>query len=254
MKAKHWTAIMVAVGIAWSGWTTAPSAFGSETDDRIEAAMKNSYVYRTYLKDDDVRIDSKDGVVTLTGKVHNPAHKSLAEDTAKGLPGVKNVLNRIAVAGPKSDTMSDEWISAKVKAALLFHRSASGKTQVYVQNGVVTLKGAANSQSQKDLTTEYARDVDGVKDVVNEMTIVTTGEPEPTLGEKIDDASITAQVKYALLTYRSTSALRTDVDTKDGAVTIKGTAKNQAEIDLVTKLAKDIKGVESVKNEMTVAK
>jgi osmotically-inducible protein OsmY len=69
----------------------------------------------------------------------------------------------------------------------------------------------------------------------------------------MDDASVTAAVKLALLTHRSTSALKTDVDTKDGMVTIRGMAKNQAEKDLVTKLAGDINGVKEVKNEMTVS-
>jgi len=47
-----------------------------------------------------------------------------------------------------------------------------------------------------------------------------------TVGEKIDDASITAQVKMTLLYHRSTSALNTSVTTKRGVVTLGGKAKN----------------------------
>ena len=75
-----------------------------------------------------------------------------------------------------------------------------------------------------------------------------------TIGEKIDDASITAQVKFTLLHHRSTSALRTEVDTDNGVVTLRGQAKNQAEVDLVTKLVRDIDGVKSVNNQMTIEK
>src|SRR5207244_568617 len=100
--------------------------------------------------------------------------------------------------------------------------------------------------------TEYARDVDGVRDVVNEMTVVPQETTERTFGERVDDASITAQLKTALMMHRSTSAMRTDVDTKDGIVTITGTARNQAEKDLVTKLARDINGVRDVRNEMRI--
>ncbi len=249
MKAKHPWAVLVAAMI---GLGACVSLRASATDDRIESSAKNTYVYRTYLKADDIKIQSKDGVVTLTGTVSEDSHKSLAEDTVKGLPGVKSVDNRLEVSGAKPSARSDDWISSKVKAALLFHRSVSGKTQVYVKDGIVTLKGSANSQAQKDLTTEYARDVDGVKDVANEMTVVSTGPPGQTLGEKMDDASITAQVKLALLTHRSTGALKTDVATKGGAVTIRGTARNQAEKDLVTKLVRDINGVKSVTNDMTI--
>jgi osmotically-inducible protein OsmY len=71
------------------------------------------------------------------------------------------------------------------------------------------------------------------------------------MGEKIDDASITGQVKVALLFHRSTSAISTTVATKGGVVTVGGKAKNAAEKDLVTKLVEDVKGVKSVKNQMT---
>ncbi len=103
----------------------------------------------------------------------------------------------------------------KVKTTLLFHRSVSGcKTEVNVKDGIVTLQGEATSQAQKDLTTEYAKDVEGVKDVKNEMTVAKTSKKTRTVGEKIDDASITAQVKMTLLYHRSTSALNTKVETK----------------------------------------
>ena len=49
------------------------------------------------------------------------------------------------------------------------------------------------------------------------------------MGEKIDDASITAQVKSSLLSHRSTSAIKTKVQTTDGVVTVSGIAKNEAE-------------------------
>jgi len=144
----------------------------------------------------------------------------------------------------------------KVKTALLFHRnvSASG-TEVYLKEGNVTLKGEAANQAQKELTTEYVIDVEGVKSVENEMTVAAKSEkPSQTIGETIDDASITAEVKGSLLAHHSTSVLNTKVTTLDGVVTLGGNAKNAAEKDLVTKLATDISGVKSVVNNMTIDK
>ena len=43
--------------------------FASETDDRIESSAKKTYVFKTYLKDDNIKMKSKDGFVTLTGTV-----------------------------------------------------------------------------------------------------------------------------------------------------------------------------------------
>ena len=127
-------------------------------------------------------------------------------------------------------------------------------TDVSVSDGVVNLRGEASSQAQKDLTTEYAGDVEGVKSVKNEMTLSReSAKPERSAGDKIDDASITAQVKASLLSHRSTSALKTHVETADGVVTVSGVAKNAAEKSLVTKLVSDITGVINVVNAMTIA-
>jgi len=228
--------------------------YASKTDDRIESSAKKSYVFKTYLKDDDIKIQSKDGVVTLTGSVSEESHKSLAQETVADLPGVKSVDNKLEIKGERPAENSDTWVHMKVKTALLFHRNVSGfNTEIDVKDGIVTLRGEATSKAQKDLTTEYAKDVEGVKDVKNEMTVAKTSvKPDKTVGEKVDDASITAQVKMTLLYHRSTSALNTKVNTKNGVVTLAGKAKNAAEKELATKYVKDVRGVKSVNNKMTI--
>jgi len=253
MKVTYTLALVMATAalLASSGPVRA-----SETDDRIETSFKNSFVYKTYLKDEHIKISSKDGVVTLSGSVANESHKPMAQDTAEALPGVKSVVDRIEITGDRPSENSDTWVSMKVKSALVFHRNVNAqKTEVYVKQGIVTLKGEAASQAQKELTGEFAKDVEGVKGVDNEMTVATTApKADQTAGEKMDDASITAQVKGSLLSHRSTSVLNTKVSTSDGVVTLGGTAKNAAEKDLVTKLVTDIDGVKSVVNNMTIEK
>lgn len=226
----------------------------SDMDNRIESSAKQSYVFRTYLQGDDIKIQSKDGAVTLTGLVSENFHKSLAQETVAGLPGVKCVDNKLEIKGASPTPNSDAWLRDKVKVALLFHRSVSAlKTEVDVNDGIVTLRGAVASQAQKDLTTAYAKDVDGIKDVKNEMTVSqTSNKASRTIGEKIDDASITAQVNMSLLNHRSTSVLNTTVKTKRGVVTVGGKARNASEKELVTKLVTDIHGVKGVKNRMTI--
>ena len=252
MKSTYLLALMAVAGTLMI--TSAPLC-ATETDDRIESSAKKSHTFKTYLKDDSIKTESKNGAVTLTGTVANSSHKSMAEDTVEGLPGVKSVDNQLKIKGESPAEHSDGWISTKVKTTLLFHRNVSSSgTDVYVKDGVVSLRGEASSIAQKELTAEYAQDVEGVKEVKNEMTIAKTpAKPSETLGEKIDDASITAQVKSSLLSHRSTSAIKTRVKTTDGVVTVSGIAKNAAEKSLVTKLVTDIDGVNSVVNNMTIA-
>jgi osmotically-inducible protein OsmY len=225
----------------------------AKMDSRIELSAKQSYVFKTYLQADDIKIQSVNGVVSLTGTVSEESHKSLARETVVSLPGVKSVDNRLEVKGGLPAEKSDAWVMMKVKTTLWFHRSVSGfKTEVKdVKDGIVTLTGEATSQAQKDLTTEYAKDVEGVKNVKNEMTVA-VAKTSRTVGQNIDDASITAQAKMMLLYHRSTSALNTSVTTKKGVVTLSGKAKNTAEKDRATKLVNDVNGVKSVKNLMTI--
>ena len=233
--------------------STAPLR-ASDTDERIEASAKKTYVFKTYLADDSIKTESKNGAVTLTGTVAEGSHKSLAGDTVEGLPGVKSVDNQLKIKGESPAEHSDAWISMKVKSALLFHRNVRAtKTDVNVKDGIVTLSGDASSEAQKELSTEYAKDIDNVKAVKNEMTVAKTPVvPGETMDEKMDDASITAQVKSSLMTHRSTSAMKTKIVTTDGVVTLSGVAKNATEKILVTKLVNDVNGVSSVINNMTI--
>jgi hyperosmotically inducible protein len=236
MKARYSISIMVA---AVALLALSVPVHASKMDSRIELAAKQSYVFKTYLQGDDIKIQSRDGAVTLTGIVAENFHKSLAQETVADMPGVVSVDNRLEVKGTPPTANSDAWLREKVKVTLLFHRSVSaGATEVYVKDGIVTLQGDAASLAQKELTTEYAKDVEGVIDVNNEMTVTKTSEKERTVGEKIDDAS--------------TSALNTTVTTKKGVVTLGGKASNAAEVSLATKFANDINGVKGVENRMTI--
>lgn len=235
-------------------------ALSDETDDRIESAAKESYVFKTYLVDDDINVSSKNGVVTLKGTVSGESHKSLAKETVASLPKVKSVDDQLEIKGDRPTKMSDAWITTKVKTNIMFHKDVSAlNTDVNTSKGVVTLKGEADNEEQKRMTGEYAGDVDGVKEVKNQIIVTKQGNSvkksnraKPTRGEKIDDASITGQIKVSLFSHRSTSALNTKVETNDGVVTLRGTAKSKSERDYASKLSYDVYGVKNVNNQMTI--
>ena len=252
MKTMYRRIVMMVAVVALLMTSVAVRA--SEMDDRIELSAKKSYVFKSFLQSDDIKIESRDGAVTLTGVVANNHNKSLAQETVADLPGVKSIDNRLEVKGAPPTANSDAWLRDKVNVTLLFHHSVNaGRTEVDVKDGIVTLRGDAASQAQKELTTEYAKDVEGVKYVNNLMIVSQTStKTKTTIGEDIDDASITAQVKMTLLYHRSTSALNTSVTTEKGVVTLSGKASNAAAKDLATKYANDVNGVKSVNNLMTI--
>jgi osmotically-inducible protein OsmY len=162
------------------------------------------------------------------------------------------VDNQIAL-DPGVTEHSDAWIAIKLRTQLLVRCLVSaGNSTVRVKDGVVTLTGTADNFTQKELTGEYAKEIDGVKSVKNGLVVNAAPAPAPTDDELSDDASITSQVKYLLFTHRETSALKTKVTTTDGCVLITGEAASEAEKSLASKLAGSVRRVMAVTNNMTV--
>ena len=71
-------------------------------------------------------------------------------------------------------------------------------------------------------------------------------------GDAIGDAAVTAKVKTALLADDNVKGLQIDVDTKDGVVTLNGTADTQANMSKAQTIAQGIEGVKSVENKLAV--
>ncbi len=70
--------------------------------------------------------------------------------------------------------------------------------------------------------------------------------------EKIDDALITTEVKAAIATDKDLSAIKIDVDTHDGVVTLSGPAPTVAAKARASEIARNVKGVNSVNNQLTI--
>jgi len=72
------------------------------------------------------------------------------------------------------------------------------------------------------------------------------------VGETIDDATITTRVKTALLNDPDVGGLRIDVDTFKGVVTLSGAVKSATERDKAMAIAKRIGGVTDVKSTLQI--
>ena len=163
----------------------APAATATDDktlEDRIEYNLETNAMVRKYNLD--VKVDK--GVATLTGDVATAAQKSEAEKLAK-VRGVTRVDNRIEV-DPNEDksvadriskglsrtgeSVNDAWILTKVK---WFHTGADAlkgsDVNVDVKDGVVTLKGTVKTEAGRAKAIALAKDTDGVKRVVDQLTI-----------------------------------------------------------------------------------
>lgn len=129
--------------------------------------------------------------------------------------------------------------------------------KVSVHNGKAVLTGKTEEEVTKELAEQIALGVDGVKEVDNQIVVQGDYVPpkrtaERGYGEVIDDASINAAVKAKLLWSKHTDGLSTNVDTKDGQVTLRGNANSSEAKELAGRLALNTDGVKGVDNQLTV--
>ena len=118
------------------------------------------------------------------------------------------------------------------------------------------LAGCEKTTTRSDGTTTTtvttpAPDTAAMKSAGNEMKSDAKSAADKA-GTAIDDSTITAKVKTALLADPDVKGLKIDVDTKNGVVTLKGTADKPANRDRAVAIAKDTGGVKSVENQLVV--
>jgi len=75
---------------------------------------------------------------------------------------------------------------------------------------------------------------------------------QETTGAYIDDTTITTQVKSRMLDNPNVAGTSISVETLNGTVMLSGFAKSAAEKDAAERIARDVNGVKSVKNQIAV--
>jgi len=151
-------------------------------------------------------------------------------------------------------SQSDMGISTKVKSVLETDRSVNAsQIQVASQNKVVTLSGPVDSAASKERAVADARRVQGVVDVVDNLTVSSSvaAMPAPGAEAKADNA-ITQAVKEKLLKQPETATEKIDVDTHEGVVTLSGKVKTPEEKEQVIQIARGTEGVQKVEDRLEV--
>lgn len=149
---------------------------GTEVDDSaITTKVKSALMADEDIKSFDIKVETNKGEVQLSGFVDNQTQVDRATEVAKRVEGVKNVINNTTLKTTTTTTgekIDDGIITTKVKAALLGEEGVkSGDISVATRDGEVQLSGFVANQTQIDRATEVARGVEGVKNVINELSI-----------------------------------------------------------------------------------
>ena len=155
--------------------------YGDTTDDvYITAAIKSKMMWSKQTDGLNASVETKAGKVLLRGNAKTAESKAVAGRLAMTTRGVIAVDNQLIVDSKKptvTDTaksavrnagrsISDSWITAKVKSTYLYSSNVAGSAiAVTTRGGVVTLSGKVTSGAERSLAIELAKNVLGVKSV-----------------------------------------------------------------------------------------
>lgn len=147
---------------------------------------------------------------------------------------------------PSERAVRRPWAVAACSVAVLFTLAACNKADDGKTLGQSIDSGVAKTE-------QAARDAGNAMKDASKDAQVSGSQAATTMGEKIDDAVITTAVNVSLAKDPDLSAIKINVDTKDGVVTLNGPAPTAAAKDKATELARQVKGVASVNNQLVVS-
>lgn len=154
----------------------ARTTVGDEIDDsvvttKVKAALLND----TGLDSLAIKVETRKGEVQLSGFVDSQNQMDRAIAVAQEVKGVKSVVNKMSLKSGETSVgvkIDDGAITAKVKAALISDPIIeSADISVVTRDGEVQLSGFVENQAQIDRAIEVAQEVEGVKSVLDEMSI-----------------------------------------------------------------------------------
>lgn len=231
---------------------------------RQEGSIWTAFALNKHLSPFKLDVSVEQGTAVLKGKVENEVDRELAERIALDIKGIDKVDNQLEIdpnvaaePGTKANMaqrFEDATLTATVKSKLLWSSVTEAlKIEVDSKDGVVTLKGRAQSPEAKEVAGNLATNTDGVVSVNNLISISAAdsinSRTDPQVNSPVEDMSdvwITSKVKSSLIYSRNLDGMSIKVETKSGLVSLNGIVANYAEKELAVEIARNIRGVKGV--------
>jgi len=219
-------------------------AISTRTDEQIQTDVLEELKWDTRVRPNEIGVAVKDGIVTLTGWVDSYLKKMAAEEAAHRVPGVKAVANDIEVRLPGFAERTDTDLAAAVLNALRWDAAIpTGKVDVTVSQGWVTLKGEVDYAFQKRDAERAVRRLSGVKGVSNLIVV----KPQ------VFPSDLKQQIERALVRNAETDARNITIEVEGSKVILRGTVRSYAEKQAAEDTAWSAPGVTEVENRIVIS-
>lgn len=190
------------------------------TDLGIQDAVEDELIEDPAVSSVMIDVSTDEGIVTLSGSVDNVLAKDRAEKVAEAVKGVRGVVNNIDVS--PSPIRADASIREDINQALLKNPATeSFDVEVTVRDNRVTLAGSVNSWQERQLAEKVAKGVQGVKAVINQITV----DYQTTR----TDGEIKAEIEKTLKWDTLVDHALIDVNVNNGEVRLSGTVGSASE-------------------------
>ena len=214
-----------------------------QTDSDIHKDVVAELNAEPNLRDDDIAVGVRDGVVTLAGYVDSYADKWRAERVVSKVKGVKAVVNELEVKLPSGSQRTDPEIARAAVNALQWNVLVPhDRIQVVVEDGWITLRGEVDWYYQKEEAERTVRNITGIKGVSNLITVAAVPAP----------SDVKQRITDALRRGAQFDAERITVEVAGHKAILKGTVRSYAELLDAERAARKVPGITEVENRLTV--
>ena len=245
---KHKQGLAVSAALLVLLSMTAMAATG-RYDQQIQQAVSQKIHDAKQLQN--VSASVEDGIVTLTGTAGLYQDKLDAAKKIKKLANVTGIRNDIAVAG---ETVPDGQLQHKLAKKLAddrvgYYDNAFNYLALDVKDGVVTVNGDTTSDVAKDSALAIVARTPGVKDVVNQVTVL----PVSIFDDSIRVRTARAIYRDSVLSRYATDPVRPiRIVVDNGHVTLYGTVESAMDKTIAGIRANSVPGAFSVENKLMV--
>jgi osmotically-inducible protein OsmY len=213
------------------------------SDHSLENAVMQALAENRLVHADEIAVQAIGGDLVLRGTVGSLVQQAEAVRTARNVPGVSTVEDRLRVRPLGIDGRANADTEAAVEAALVADDELhAADIDVEARDDTVILRGIVELPSQRDRAERIAMAVGGVAHVRNQLGIWITASADDVAQRVTDAIGADAIV----------GADRITVNVRDNAVTLTGTVTSREHRDAAIAAAAGAPGVADVQDELTV--